>query len=62
MAPSSTDASKLCLKAVNGADGGELGRKVEEIFKTRLDRGEMHCRHQRLSLLYAIQQSFDVNF
>lgn len=33
-------AADLCLKAANGDGGGDLGRRVGDIFKTRLDRGE----------------------
>ena len=38
--PSTSDLD-LCIKAANGDERGELGRKVGDIFKTRLDKGEM---------------------
>jgi hypothetical protein len=34
------NVSDLCLKAAKGEDRGDLGRKVGDIFKTRLDKGE----------------------
>lgn len=42
VAPTSSDinhASDLCLKAAKGEDRGDLGRKVGDIFKARLDKG-----------------------
>jgi hypothetical protein len=40
---SSKDVSDLCIKAANGQDGGEteLGRTIEDIFQSRLERGKM---------------------
>lgn len=48
--PSSSDAD-LCIKAANGDDNGELGRKVGDIFQTRLDSGEtMNCAFLSLDI------------
>jgi hypothetical protein len=48
------DASELCVMAANGEDTGELGRKIGDIFKTRLDIGEMYlCLRSYSYLFYA---------
>jgi hypothetical protein len=43
IAPSSIDlnVADLCLKAANGDEKDELGRKVGDIIKTRIDKGEV---------------------
>lgn len=38
----SSSASDLCIKAANGQDGEtELGRTIEDIFQSRLERGKV---------------------